>query len=232
MMERPNRDALNRAVDIFRDVMRPFIVRHMRDAFEDGAEEKIRGSLSGVRADEFMWSRRRGESVEDAIDVNDFPHIVRENWAKVFRSAFDGERAVQSTLGQIVDARNNAAHPGTEDVDLEYVRNRLYNVAEVLGRIGAEDERRAVEGIRDELVGRAGAPPRSGGYWVYEDRPTSQARVHRGACHYCNHGDGMGRGRIEKDNEWYGPFGSREDAFRRAEATGQRDVRGCRVCWP
>lgn len=72
----------------------------------------------------------------------------------------------------------------------------------------------------------------SGGYWVYEDRPTSQARVHRGTCHYCNHGDGMGRGRIEKDNEWYGPFGSREDAFRRAEATGQRDVRGCRVCWP
>ena len=81
-----------------------------------------------------------------------------------------------------------------------------------------------------------GVPPQrqtpSGGYWVYEDRPTSQARVHRGTCHYCNHGDGMGRGRIEKDNEWYGPFGSREDAFRRAEATGQRDVRGCRVCWP
>ena len=73
---------------------------------------------------------------------------------------------------------------------------------------------------------------RPGGYWVYEDRPTSRARVHEGACRYCNHGDGMGKGRIEAENEWYGPFVSREDAFRRAGATGQRDVRGCGVCRP
>ena len=75
-------------------------------------------------------------------------------------------------------------------------------------------------------------PQRSGDYWVYEDRPTSRARVHEGACRYCNHGDGMGKGRIEAENEWYGPFWSREDAFRRAGATGQRDVRGCGVCRP
>ena len=75
-------------------------------------------------------------------------------------------------------------------------------------------------------------PQRSVGYWVYEDRPTSRARVHEGTCRYCNHGDGMGRGRIEAENEWYGPFVSREDAFRRAGATGQRDVRGCGVCRP
>ena len=82
-------------------------------------------------------------------------------------------------------------------------------------------------------VSRPGVrPQRSGGYWVYEDRPTSRARVHEGACRYCNHGEGMGKGRIEAENEWYGPFVSREDAFRRAGATGQRDVRGCGVCRP
>ena len=82
-------------------------------------------------------------------------------------------------------------------------------------------------------VSRPGVgPQRPGGYWVYEDRPTSRARVHEGACRYCNHGDGMGHGRIEAENEWYGPFWSREDAFRRAGATGQRDVRGCGVCRP
>ena len=82
-------------------------------------------------------------------------------------------------------------------------------------------------------VSRPGVrPQRSGGYWVYEDRPTSRARVHEGTCRYCNHGDGMGKGRIEAENEWYGPFVSREDAFRRAGATGQRDVRGCGVCRP
>ena len=82
-------------------------------------------------------------------------------------------------------------------------------------------------------VSRPGVrPQRSGGYWVYEDRPTSRARVHEGTCRYCNHGEGMGKGRIEAENEWYGPFVSREDAFRRAGATGQRDVRGCGVCRP
>ena len=231
MMERPNRDALNGAVDIFRDVMRPFIVRHMRDAFEDGAEEAIRGSLSGVRADEFMWSRRRGESVEDAIDVNDFPHIVRENWAKVFRSAFDGERAVQSTLGQIVDARNNAAHPGTEDVDLEYVRNRLYNVAEVLGRIGAEDEKRAVEGIRDGLGGRAGAPPRrlappippppddsqsDDSYWLNMD--STGVVLHKGSC---------GHVRTSARPPKWKNFSSKESA---QESTG-RTIQECKDCF-
>ena len=82
-------------------------------------------------------------------------------------------------------------------------------------------------------VSRPGVrPQRPGGYWVYEDRPTSRARVHEGTCRYCNHGDGMGKGRIEAENEWYGPFVSREDAFRRAGATGQGDVRGCGVCRP
>ena len=69
-------------------------------------------------------------------------------------------------------------------------------------------------------------------YWVYEDRVTSQARVHEGRCRYCNHGVGMGHGRIPGDSEWHGLYGSREEAFRRAEATGQQDVRGCRVCRP
>ncbi len=76
-------------------------------------------------------------------------------------------------------------------------------------------------------------PPTLGSsYWVYEDRVTSQAKVHDGGCRYCNHGAGMGRGRIPGDSEWYGPYGSLEEAFRRAEATGQKDVRGCKVCRP
>ena len=324
MRERPNRDALNRAVDVFRDAMRPFIVRHVKRVRGVRVEDVIRGSLQGNRADSFEQNLRDGRNVEDSIDVNDFPYIVKRHWREVFNNAFGGKRTVENALWQITDARNQAAHPGTEDLELEYVRSRLYDVAEVLGRIGAEEGKQEVEGIRDALVGDAGAPrrrqaastppapagslsgesywlnmdstgvvlhkgscghvktwakppkwkgfsseraalnstpatirrcgdcfqseridfespdvqkppattPRSVGYWVYEDRPTSRARVHEGACRYCNHGEGMGKGRIEAENEWYGPFGSREDAFRRAGATGQRDVRGCGVCRP
>ena len=232
MRERPNRDALNRAVDIFRDAMRAFVVRHMRRVFGDGAEEAIHGSLSGGRSDDFMWSLRKGRSVEDAVDVNDFPHIVRENWTKVFRIAFDGDRAVRGTLEQIADARNQAVHPGTEDLELEYVRSRLYDVADVLGRIGAEEEKREVEGVRDRLRPPgipSQLPTHEGGYGVYEEKIYNYARVHRETCTYWQ---GRKRGPINvHENEWHGPFGSREEAFGRAGETG-RDVVGCKVCRP
>ena len=324
MMERPNRDALNRAVDVFRDVMRAFIVEHMRRVCGDGAEEAIRSSLNGAARKTFQRRRRRGEGIEGAIDLNTIPSIIERHWKRVFGSAFEDGRSSLNLIRVIVDARNESSHPGGKDLRVQYVEGRLTDVAEVLGRIGAEEGKQEVEGIRDGLVGGVGAPrrrqaasappaaagslsgesywlnmdstgvvlhkgscghvkawakppkwkgfsseraalnstpstirrcgdcfqsdrndfespdvqkppattPRSVGYWVYEDRPTSRARVHEGTCRYCNHGDGMGRGRIEAENEWYGPFWSREDAFRRAEATGQRDVRGCGVCRP
>jgi len=31
-------------------------------------------------------------------------------------------------------------------------------------------------------------------YWIYEDRITRTATVHRADCRYCNNGTGMGRG--------------------------------------
>ena len=242
MRERPNRDALNRAVDVFRDAMRPFVVRHMRRACGDGAEEAIRSSLNDAAGKAFQRLRRRGEGIEGAIDLNTVPYIINHHWKGVFGSAFEYDRSSLNLIRVIVDARNESSHPGGKDLRVQYVESRLADVAEVLGRIGAEEGKQEVEGIRDGLVlggedseppvPRPATTPRSGGYWVYEDRPTSRARVHEGTCRYCNDGEGMGRGRIEAENEWYGPFVSREEAFRRAGATGQRDVRGCGVCRP
>ena len=134
MKDRPYRDALNRAVDIFRDAMRPFIVRSI---------------LIGPG----------GRVQEGSIDVNDFPHIVRQNWQDTFRIVFDGSRTVENALWQIAEARNKAAHPGPEDEDSEYVRARLYDITDVLGRIKAQAEKRAVENIRDSLPPRPYHPP-------------------------------------------------------------------------
>ena len=69
-------------------------------------------------------------------------------------------------------------------------------------------------------------------YWVYEDRVTSNARVHKETCGHCNYGAGRGHGRIPGDSEWHGPYASRAEAFLRAEATGQKEVRGCGHCRP
>ena len=135
MKERPYRDGLNRAVDIFRDAMRPFIVRSM--ALGPG-----------------------GRVQEGSIDVNDFPHIVRQNWHDLFHIVFNEDRTVENALWQISEARNKAVHPGPKDVDCEYVRARLYDIADVLGRIKAQAEKRAVEEIRNALFGRPGHPPK------------------------------------------------------------------------
>ena len=79
---------------------------------------------------------------------------------------------------------------------------------------------------------RRSSTTRAVGYWVYEDKVNSYARVHEGTCGFCNHGEGMGKGRNEKENEWYGPFESREEGFRRAHLLGRREVMGCKACRP
>ena len=68
-------------------------------------------------------------------------------------------------------------------------------------------------------------------YWVYEDKKGDKhAFVHEETCFRCNYGKGMGRGRIPGESEWYGPYDTIEEAFQKAHATGQKEVRGCKDC--
>ena len=110
-----------------------------------------------------------------------------------------------------------------------------------------EDEEIAQEidelakGERDEPPLEAGPPvrrpqspaaPATPSYWVYEDKVTGSACIHEGACSFCNYGEGMGKGRNEKENKWHGPYASRTEAFRGARETGRQEVRGCTICRP
>lgn len=97
------------------------------------------------------------------------------------------------------------------------------------------------KGERDKPPSEAGPParrlqtpdaPATPSYWVYEDKVTASACVHEGACSFCNYGEGMGKGRNEKENEWHGPYASRTEAFRGARETGRQEVRGCTICRP
>ena len=68
-------------------------------------------------------------------------------------------------------------------------------------------------------------------YWVYEDRSgVLHAFVHEETCSRCNYGKGMGRGRRQGESEWYGPYDTIEEAFQKACATEQKEVRGCKHC--
>lgn len=231
MMERPNRDALNRAVDIFRDAMRPFVVGHMRRVCEDGAEEAILSSLNDAAWKAFQRLRRRGEGIEGAIDLNTVPHIINHHWRDVFGSAFEYDRSSLNLIRVIVDARNASSHPGGKDLSVRYVESRLADVAEVLGRIGAEDEKRAVEGIRDGLGGRAEVPPRrlappippppddsqsDDSYWLNMD--STGVVLHKGSC---------GHVRTSARPPKWKNFSSKESA---QESTG-RTIQECKDCF-
>ena len=148
---RPNEDALRQAVDIYRDAMRPFILRQLRRVRGAKVEELIERALGDRQVDAFRQRLTENNDIESAIDLNYFPQVFRENWRGAFAQHFKDDMTVQSTLWLINKARNLVAHPGKRDIDAEYTRARLYDITELLGRINAPDQKDKVEAIRDAL---------------------------------------------------------------------------------
>ena len=150
-IHRPNRDALQKALDIYRDAMRPFLVRCLRQVRGTNVQEVISRSLGNRRADEFERALRSAGNVESAIDINDFPTLVSRNWGReTFETRLNGDKTFQNQLWLIADARNHVAHPGTEDLEDDYTRTHLFLIADVLKKINARKEEQDVQIIRDE----------------------------------------------------------------------------------
>ena len=158
VIERPNRDTLNKALDIYRDAMRPFIIRSLKRVQGKTVEDAIADSLPIKKANEFhSFLQSNGGSVEAAIDIGDFPSLISRNWKQeVLGPQFTSDMTSQDKLRIIAQARNYAAHPGTMDLDSEYTRVRLSLISEVLEKINAPEEKIAVENLRDQLF-----PPQS-----------------------------------------------------------------------
>ena len=158
---RPNRAALIEALDIFRDAMRPFLVRHLRRVPGKRLDEAIKQSLRGNQLAQFEANFPHGKSIQDSIDINDFPQLLRNYWRDVFSDVFPGDRVIQNRVSDIREIRNEASHPGSNDLDEEKTRAHIYMIADVLGRINCPDEKHAVEQIRDRLfaVAKPSPPP-------------------------------------------------------------------------
>ena len=144
---RPNKDAMVRALDIYRDAMRPFIVINLGRQRGSSVPDDLRHRM--------IEAVRKGHKAHDAVDIGDFPHLVSSNWQSIFaRSMQSSDR---SRLFLIRDARNDASHPGSGDMERDSVTARLTDIADVLRNIGASEEARAVQGIRDGLSGATSA---------------------------------------------------------------------------
>ena len=136
--ERPNQEALYKALNIYRDSMRSFIFKNMK-------------AVSGLLEEENIQN-------ETDIDINDFPHLFRRHWNLAFEQRFDPDREVRSAVGVITEARNMVSHPGAEDLPSGYASGRLYEIVDMLGQINAPKQKREVESIRDKMLSNALVP--------------------------------------------------------------------------
>ena len=178
-INRPNKDALGRAIDIFRDAMRPFLVHCLRSVPGATLEETVTRSLPPSLANQFVHTLRdAGNDVQAAIDIAYFPQLVSKNW-DAFRRRFNNDRTVGNELWLIMRARNQVAHPGQQDLDLDFTLTHLFHIAEVLGRINAPNRKREVEAIRGQLRNAAeskAGPGESVGFQTTESpKPDSTA---------------------------------------------------------
>jgi hypothetical protein len=71
-------------------------------------------------------------------------------------------------------------------------------------------------------------------YWVYEHwSAEKKARIHKGPCRYCKHGQGTDKRKPRGDanGRWHGAHVTVADADRAAQQTG-RPVTRCKHCRP
>ncbi len=149
---RPNKDALNRAIDIYRDAMRPFIIRNLHSVPGQRVEDVIRRSLNDNQVYRFQsYLARNSSNVEAAIDVGDFPDLISRNWRGVFERQLPSGGQIVQRLSRIRKARNKAAHPDSVDLDIQFVKARLHDIMDVMDLINAPTQQQEVNEILRSL---------------------------------------------------------------------------------
>lgn len=151
-IERPNRQALNDALDIYRDAMRGFIVRNLKRIPRRKVDDAIKSALHDTQYNYFMQNISDGRSVEDAIDIGEFPKIVSSYWEDVFRNASSNGEDFRNILYKVAEARNKVSHPETQDVELGDTVGYLDAVAKALNAINAAEQGAAVNAIKAKLL--------------------------------------------------------------------------------
>ena len=156
-IDRPNGNALREAIDIYRDAMRPFIVRNLRKVRGGKVEDHLCAALWKKEGQIRAQLKPDRSNLNELFDVNDMPYIVRRFWRDGFNSAFTNPQSVEAILHIVSDVRNKVAHPGDRDISAGTAETGFEKVIEALERINAPDESRAVERIREQLL--AGPEP-------------------------------------------------------------------------
>ncbi len=152
LANRPNYQALDDALAIYRDEMRPFIIRNLRRVPGKDVETAIKSALRDASYNQYEANRQSGLSVDDALDIGDFLPLVRAYWRDSFRDAFVRKDNVYARMDAIAKSRNLVAHPKSEDMDFDYAIEGLDDIAEMLAAINTPEQSDAVKVIKSRLL--------------------------------------------------------------------------------
>ena len=153
----PNQEALNKALNIYRTYMRAFIIFYLKKIPGEKVESVVMDSLDKAnqydRADEIERELEQSDrDIKSIIDINDFPHLIHQNWGRVFEKPLKDDKDFRNQLWLIKTRRDkDVAHPPEDDAESESTRVHLFLIAEVLRKINRTDKQCEVEAIRDEL---------------------------------------------------------------------------------
>ena len=171
IVERPNQEALTKAIDIYLDAIRPFLTHNLRQVSGRTVEESVLQSLPPDRAEYFAQNRPLADSLESALEASHVEFILNHYWIEVFSPFFRNSDVVFVKLRSVTAARNQVSHPAFRrdldgDATLEYFDALLF----LLGTIGAREESEAVAVIRAEAAnpGEAGRKAAREFEWLEE----------------------------------------------------------------
>ena len=149
----PNRDAIRRALDIYIDAMRPFVVRCLRPTSAEGLRAAIVSYLNPGQQQNFADAiARQGGNIPAAIDIGILRTLINAAWFDHFRSEFKYTDTVRSAVNFITETRNEESHMGLGDHDAGRAYVCLYHITTVLKHTGNTDACRAVADLMTQIA--------------------------------------------------------------------------------
>ena len=155
----PNKAALEEALEIYLGSMREFIERCLGGGSGESAADAIEGALINWRKEPFRESLRNGTSVRGSIEFGDIRYLIDRRWSQTFSRQFASDlQTIRNELLLANEARNQTQR-AESDLDAEYVRARLSDLAGMLERVGAADAAASLGRIRAGLSDGGPAAP-------------------------------------------------------------------------
>ena len=114
----PNLDNLQRALTLYRNEMRAFIVRNLKRVKGTNVKQMLLDAAARNPSIYHRWQEELdgGKDPKDVFDVGQFPHIVHKHWREPFRQATQDDKLVRNRMSIIAAGRNEWAHPGDSDL--------------------------------------------------------------------------------------------------------------------